>query len=61
MSDAKKSPDEKPKKKIAHDVVTPKHLYFVPSASKSIEADSLDEAVAALDNEADEQRKDGDE
>ena len=40
------TPDEKPKRKLAMDVITPKRKYFVPSLGVGgIEADSAEEAV----------------
>jgi hypothetical protein len=43
--DNKKSSDEQPKQKIARQVMTPKHRYFVPAYGISVEAESAAEAV----------------
>lgn len=38
------STEEKPKREVAQDVITPKKRYFYPEAGRSVEADSRDEA-----------------
>jgi hypothetical protein len=53
------TPDEKPRKKVAEDVVTAKRQYFVPKYNRSVEAETAKDAVSAAKEEA-KKSEDGD-
>lgn len=52
--------DEKPRKEIAKQVITPKRKYFLPSTGATIEGETLEDAVAKTKKQP-KQTKAGDE
>ena len=42
--------DEKKKKDIPQEVITPKRKYFMPESGKVVEAESLEKAISQEDN-----------
>jgi hypothetical protein len=59
MSKTQPTTEEQPKKQIANKVITPKRKYFVPSTGRTVEAESLADAVT--ESEKTKQEKVGDE
>ena len=45
--------DEKKKKDIPQEVITPKRKYFMPETGKVVEAESLEQAINQKDNQED--------
>ena len=49
--------DEKKKKDIPQEVITPKRKYFMPESGKVVEAESLEQAINQKEEDKNEQKE----